>query len=1203
MNSAFKIHSLVWKKYNNFKNEVGSTYLNTKREWYLEDAQRYYDCSDEFAKCRDALNSLTESNGYKMLINSGNFIYEELANEEKIKEYKGMLLKSNPKEIKEVVSNEISRCLMALELLEDKKKPSYILCEQVYKSLSHIKENHYKLLLSERSYRDVYSTISAPLKVELGSDSYNKIANPNRLFKSGAETLNVENYLTISEVTKTYPETLIVRETEKAIKGVKGFVGIKSAGCKKHIEYMFKLHNAFILEGVKRFENYSLISIKINSLMIALRAALEELINIYVDNHIKLIPKSVYKLDPEVVEKPLLDMWTNLISKLVFKPASHIKDEAKGVFVPNKGQSVSLGLIHVTEIEDEIASIKNEDLRNKFKEVVFKINEENNFNVNTMSLNIPIDKGFSMFFENPNNNELGKTCINNIISSLICDAPRLRSNNIFIDTCYAGNYFTDYSEARGINEKLVGKKIYTTKDEINEILDYLIAEIMEIIQNKLGNKYSSIIEYNKENEDSIEPIRTVTILGFSNLFDSSLINKITNIATNGPRCGVNLIIENTHKSSFGSNKDEIEALRRKMNVILVHGDRITLPNGLKVKGIEAIPYGVTKKKVLRSIAARLTEKEKQGFKLNSIGSDASSSDASAELIIPIGKSNRGEVQSISFGKGVSHHGLIAGQTGSGKSTLLHTIILSGVKNYSPDDLNIYLMDFKEGIEFKLYAKYNIPHIKLIALESQVEFGESILEFMVREIQERGKLFKANEVENLKGYVQKTGKKIPRILLIIDEFTNLFTTSQGAQITRHNAQLMNKIINQGRAFGVNVLMASQTIKNTSDTTLAPETIEQMAVRIGLKCSAMDAAALMGHDNDEINRLGNEIGAAVYNGENGKGENFRFRVAYVDDKERNEILTNVENTYKESYSNHICKVFEGNDSVNVQLDTISPFNNDKNIKLSKFVHTAWIGEPIRIGQPVTIRFNQGVNNLAIISADENQIRSVLIYIIMSIVRQVRLLDDGLEKGMISFIDYNYNILEESNSFKALVEGNNDIIETSDSVPAKILISDLYEEYIRRRGSDNYKVIPRYLIINGMQRARDLLISEDVSEPADDFSLGFPSSFGKSKGPSLSDKFKTLIKDGGNFGIFVVITADSYRNYERVDEKIGYVFRKNINLRVAFNMNGREGDTFVNSSTTEKLNENNAIFYDDITGLGTKFRIYEEPTVDWIEDKFIK
>ena len=81
---------------------------------------------------------------------------------------------------------------------------------------------------------------------------------------------------------------------------------------------------------------------------------------------------------------------------------------------------------------------------------------------------------------------------------------------------------------------------------------------------------------------------------------------------------------------------------------------------------------------------------------------------------------------ITIGEGSSHHGLIAGATGSGNSTLLHTLIMSSMLHYSPDQLNLYLMAFKSGTEFKIYESVKLPHIQLLALDAMQEFGESIL---------------------------------------------------------------------------------------------------------------------------------------------------------------------------------------------------------------------------------------------------------------------------------------------------------------------------------------------------------------------------------------------------------------------------------------------------------------------------------------------
>src|SRR5690606_37357334 len=59
------------------------------------------------------------------------------------------------------------------------------------------------------------------------------------------------------------------------------------------------------------------------------------------------------------------------------------------------------------------------------------------------------------------------------------------------------------------------------------------------------------------------------------------------------------------------------------------------------------------------------------------------------------------------GGGEVAHGVIAGQVGSGKSHLMHVTIAGLVSRYSPDELRLYLVDGKQGVEFEVYR--NLPH--------------------------------------------------------------------------------------------------------------------------------------------------------------------------------------------------------------------------------------------------------------------------------------------------------------------------------------------------------------------------------------------------------------------------------------------------------------------------------------------------------------
>src|SRR5581483_7367935 len=75
----------------------------------------------------------------------------------------------------------------------------------------------------------------------------------------------------------------------------------------------------------------------------------------------------------------------------------------------------------------------------------------------------------------------------------------------------------------------------------------------------------------------------------------------------------------------------------------------------------------------------------------------------AGIDVPLGRAGATRLQTMKLGQGTSQHVLVAGKTGSGKSTLLHALITNLALRYSPDEIELYLIDFKQGVEFKVYA--------------------------------------------------------------------------------------------------------------------------------------------------------------------------------------------------------------------------------------------------------------------------------------------------------------------------------------------------------------------------------------------------------------------------------------------------------------------------------------------------------------------
>lgn len=133
-------------------------------------------------------------------------------------------------------------------------------------------------------------------------------------------------------------------------------------------------------------------------------------------------------------------------------------------------------------------------------------------------------------------------------------------------------------------------------------------------------------------------------------------------------------------------------------------------------------------------------------------------ETTTELRVPIGRTGATKLQYLAIGKGTRQHALLAGKTGSGKSTLFHTIITNLALWCSPEQVEFYLIDFKKGVEFKTYATHRLPHARVIAIESDREFGLSVLQKLDDELRRRGDLFRKTGCQDIAGYKRAGGRE-------------------------------------------------------------------------------------------------------------------------------------------------------------------------------------------------------------------------------------------------------------------------------------------------------------------------------------------------------------------------------------------------------------------------------------------------------------
>lgn len=172
----------------------------------------------------------------------------------------------------------------------------------------------------------------------------------------------------------------------------------------------------------------------------------------------------------------------------------------------------------------------------------------------------------------------------------------------------------------------------------------------------------------------------------------------------------------------------------------------------------------------------------------------------------VGKDIAGKVVVADIAK--MPHLLVAGATGSGKSVCINTLIMSIIYKADPEDVKLILVDPKV-VELSVYN--GIPHL-MIPVVTDPKKAAGALNWAVAEMEKRYKLFAEYNVRDLKGFNEKvlrgeTGedaeKKLPRIIIIIDELADLMMVAPGEV-----EGAICRLAQLARAAGLHLILATQ-----------------------------------------------------------------------------------------------------------------------------------------------------------------------------------------------------------------------------------------------------------------------------------------------------------------------------------------------------------------------------------------------------------
>ncbi|HWI56633.1 MAG TPA: FtsK/SpoIIIE domain-containing protein, partial [Bacillota bacterium] len=658
-----------------------------------------------------------------------------------------------------------------------------------------------------------------------------------------------------------------------------------------------------------------------------------------------------------------------------------------------------------------------------------------------------------------------------------------------LDPVGLGQNFAGVMHLADYEEQLINNKIWTQSGQIEQELADLNEHMEKVIQMYLRNEYQSIAEYNEQAGVIAEKYHVLVVADFPANFSDVAAKRLLSIAASGARCGVYTLIHWDHRQPLP--QDFIPDELRKSSIgITCKGNSFTF-TGLALPGtelaLEAPPAPELATQFIHEVGRCSRDSSRVEVPFEQVmpaEAELWSENTTSELRVPIGRTGATKLQYLALGKGTCQHGLIAGKTGSGKSTLFHVVITNLALWCSPEQVEFYLVDFKKGVEFKCYGAKRLPHARVVAIESDREFGLSVLQRVDDELRRRGDLFRQLGVQDIPGYKRAGGTEpMPRTLLLIDEFQEFFVEDD--KIAQTASLLLDRIVRQGRAFGIHVILGSQTLGGAY--TVARTTLGQMAVRIALQCNEADAYLIM-DDTNPAPRLLSRPGEGLYNDMAGAIEgNSPFQTVWLPEEVRDAALAKVRERADrngQAYAGPI--VFEGNAPAEVRENVLlrqlleQPAGTLSTASLTRSPGPArfWLGAPNSIKGPTEAVFQrQSGNHLLMVGQREEATLAMLSVGLVALGAQypaggVRLIVCDATAPGNPHRDY----------LESVVQGLSHPVTLAKPGDLGRIMKELAEEMKTRSDSVEAETAPPvFLIVHDLQRFSKLRYEEDFGFPS--------------------------------------------------------------------------------------------------------------------------
>ncbi len=756
---------------------------------------------------------------------------------------------------------------------------------------------------------------------------------------------------------------------------------------------------------------------------------------------------------------------------------------------------------------------------------------------------------------------------------------------------------------------LIGGKIWSSPQDLDARLVELSAHIELVIQKYLRSTYQTIDEFNAEAGEVAEPYRLLVLFDTPTGLSPEGAARLKSIVENGPRCGVFVLIaaDSTVAAPYGVDTNQISTSMRRLDLRGEFADNV---NGYKLETalehdrlpeesglVRRVIDGVGRASIARAETAVTFENvfamyggvAARGLRPELGTAPATTrlenpetwwqGDSTRGLFAPIGRKGARDVAVLGFDSSDRSGALLVGRPGSGKSTLLHAYIGGLTSLYGPDELELYLIDFKEGVEFKAYAEERLPHAKVIAIESDREFGLSVLESLQAEISQRAELLRSTggRQAGMQALRESRGDKIPRILLVFDEFQVLFARNDKVGLAA--ADLLESVIRQGRGFGVHVLLGSQSLAGMD--ALGAHVPQLLPVRILLPAAESDARKVLSDGNDAGDYLSGH-GEGILNSAGGAVEaNERFKGALLAEADRVARLQLMRRKADAAGFARTPMIFEGNSLVGLDSQNPKLFNEELASSGGNPIRVRF-GKPMTIGDLGDLRLSReaGSNVLAILRGGDGESAGVdtcagpAYGLLAAAVASV-----AMTAASVDVVDFMPNDDGLDGLFDPLLDARRITLKRRRAFPE--VLSSYVDEVNERVRNDINNQPGRVLFLFGVHRARDL--ESDIGGALDGDA-------------DLVEQLEQVMRDGPEVGIHVWLWSDSVTGVSR---RLTSRMMREVAWRIAGKMSADDSQSFVGTSAAADLRESQLLMVNEDRGVSTRVTAYAPPSPRWVSE----